>query len=400
NPHFSTSGLHATVGAYFAATGRSSDLTEADVADPKVVDYVRGVESGVVHYGDTTLTFLANMAEADQRGKGLSYISAVAIEEKSVYDYNQGNPTGDPKLAGKGPKPRVPLVAIYPKEGTLLSDSPFVTLSSASDEQKAGAADFLEFVKEPAQQKRFTDLAFRSFEGKAGSSINQGNGLLPDARPTTLNPPPTSVLAKTLAGWDTLRKRAQVLLVLDVSGSMAELTAGGKTRLELAKDSSLASLDLFAPEDLVGLWTFSTEMRGASTPYTEYVPIGQVSAVKGQLVQAIRGLSPEGGTALYATARASQRKLLSVADPDRINAVVLLTDGRNEYPRDDNLDQLVKDLDASQLENSVRVFTIAYGEQADFDVLQRISRASRAAAYDARDPSTIDNVMINVISNF
>jgi Ca-activated chloride channel family protein len=31
NPHFSTSGLNATVGAYFAATGRSGDLTEADL---------------------------------------------------------------------------------------------------------------------------------------------------------------------------------------------------------------------------------------------------------------------------------------------------------------------------------------------------------------------------------
>jgi Ca-activated chloride channel family protein len=122
--------------------------------------------------------------------------------------------------------------------------------------------------------------------------------------------------------------------------------------------------------------------------------------VRGQLAEAIRALSPEGGTALYATTRAAQRKLLSVADPGRINAVVLLTDGRNEYPRDDSLDQLVKDLDASQLENSVRVFTIAYGEQADFEVLQKISRASRAAAYDARDASTIDNVLTNVISNF
>ena len=102
NPHFSTSGLNATVGAYFAATGRSGDLTETDLADPKVLDFVKGVESGVVHYGDTTLTFLSNLAAADARGQGMNYISAVAVEEKSIYDYNTGNPTGDPKLAGKG----------------------------------------------------------------------------------------------------------------------------------------------------------------------------------------------------------------------------------------------------------------------------------------------------------
>ncbi|MBG6138108.1 substrate-binding domain-containing protein [Longispora fulva] len=400
NPHFSTSGLQATIGVYFAATGLSSDLSEAQVTDPKVLDYVSKVESGVVHYGDTSLTFLANMAEADKQGRGLAYISAVAIEEKSVFDYNQGNPTGDPKLVGKGTKPRVPLVAIYPKEGTLLSDSPFVTLTTASEEQKAGAADFLAFVKEPAQQKRFTDLAFRSSEGKAGSVISQDNGMLPQAKVGLLTPPSPQVLARMVSGWDALRKRAQVLLVLDVSGSMAETAAGGKSRLELAKDSALKSLELFSPDDTVGLWTFSTERGTATTPYTERVPIGKVSDVKAQLQEQIRALSPEGGTALYATARAAQKKLLSVADPRRINAVVLLTDGKNEYPKDDNLPQLVTDLDASKMEESVRVFTIAFGEQADLSALQSISRASRAAAYDARDAATIDKVMVNVISNF
>ncbi|MDP9239477.1 MAG: substrate-binding domain-containing protein, partial [Actinomycetota bacterium] len=112
NPNFSTSGLNATIGTYFAATGRSSDLSVADVADPKVVAYVKGVESSVVHYGDTTLTFLANLQAADKAGQGLTYISAVTIEEKSVWDYNQGNPSGDPKTLGKAPKPRTPLVAI------------------------------------------------------------------------------------------------------------------------------------------------------------------------------------------------------------------------------------------------------------------------------------------------
>ena len=400
NPHFSTSGLNATVGAYFAATGRSGDLTEADLSDPKVLQYVKTVESGVVHYGDTTLTFLSNLAEADRDNQGMSYISAVTVEEKSVYDYNQGNPTGDPALAGKGAKPHVPLVAVYPKEGTLLSDHPYVVFDNASDEQKAAAADFLAYLQAEPQQKRFTDLAFRGFEGKAGAGLSKSNGLLPDKKFTTLDPPSPAVLAKALTTWDAQRKRARVLLVLDVSGSMAELTKGGKSKLELAKQAAVQSLDVFAPDDEVGLWTFSTEAPGASTPYTEQVPVGAVSGNRDRIKQVIGGLAPAGGTALYATARAAQRKLLDSADPSRINAVVLLTDGKNEYTRDNDLDALLKDLDASSLETSVRVFTIAYGEKADLGVLQNMSKASRAAAYDASDPTTIDKVLINVISNF
>jgi Ca-activated chloride channel family protein len=357
------------------------------------------VESGVVHYGDTTLTFLSNLADADAHGRGMTYISAVAVEEKSVYDYNQGNPTGDPKLFGKGRKPQVPLVAVYPKEGTLVSDSPYVVLTTASDEQRAAAADFLAYVQAPAQQKRFMDLAFRSFEGKPGGVVTAANGLLPDAKFTVLDPPASAVLAKALTTWDVQRKRARVLLVLDVSGSMAEATAGGRSKLELAKQAALKALELFAADDEVGLWTFSTELRGAPTPYTEQVPIGAVSGNKARMRQVISALHAEGGTALYASTRAAQQKLLASAAADRINAVVVLTDGRNEY-RDNDLDGLLRDLDANNLENSVRVFTIAYGDRADLDVLKRISAASQAAAYDARNPATIDNVLVNVISNF
>lgn len=401
NPHYSTSGLNATIGAYFAATGLSNDLTLKDVTNPKVTAFVKGVESGVVHYGDTTLTFLSNLADADARGQGLAYVSAVTVEEKSVYDYNQGNPTGDPKLLGKGAKPRVPLVAVYPREGTLLSDNPYVVLTTASEEQKAAAADFLAFLQAPEQQKRFTDAAFRSFDGKAGAAINTANGLLPNAKLALISPPASQIVAKVLSGWDAQRKRARVLLVLDTSGSMQEQASGGQTKLELAKAAAVQAVGMFATDDQVGLWTFSTPLDGQTTPWREIVPVGAVSGNGTRLREAITGLSPGGGTALYASTRAAEKAMAATLDADRINAVVVLTDGRNEYPPDNDVDALLRDIDASSLEvGSVRVFTIAYGDKADLDTLKRIATASRAAAYDARDPASIDKVLVAVLSNF
>ena len=38
------------------------------------------VEKSIVHYGDTTLTFLTNLQAADDAGRGLTYVSAVAVE--------------------------------------------------------------------------------------------------------------------------------------------------------------------------------------------------------------------------------------------------------------------------------------------------------------------------------
>ena len=101
NPYYSTSGLNATIASYYAATGLSSDLTVKDLRNPKTQDFVRSLESSVVHYGDTTLTFLSNMAREAERGQGLTYVSAVTVEEKSVLDYNLGNPTGNPATLGQ-----------------------------------------------------------------------------------------------------------------------------------------------------------------------------------------------------------------------------------------------------------------------------------------------------------
>ena len=63
------------------------------------------MESAVVHYGDITLTFLCNLDRADERGTAMSYVSAIAVEENSVTNYNDGNCDGvsgwEPRLGGR-----------------------------------------------------------------------------------------------------------------------------------------------------------------------------------------------------------------------------------------------------------------------------------------------------------
>ena len=402
NPNFSTSGLNATVGTYFAATGLSSDLQAGDLKAKKTVDYVRGVEGAVVHYGDTTLTFLANLQKADDVGQGLTYVSAVTVEEKSVWDYNQGNPTGDPATLGAHAKPRIPLVSIYPKEGTLFSDNPFVTLKAdwVDAPKQAVAADFLAFVRGAGPQGRFADAAFRSFDGTAGPRITQADGMLPAEPRAVLTPPSPPVLAAVQDSWEQTRKRAKVLLVLDVSGSMGELVGSqGASRLDLAKRAAAASVDLLAPDDQVSLWIFST-LQDGDRPYRELVPFGpagrQAAVVKAQIAD----LTANGGTGLYATVRAASASLSKGFDAARINAVVVLTDGKNEFPGDSNLDSLVTALSNEDADRTVRVFPIAYGDDADLGELRTIAAAARAAAYDASDPSSLDRVLTAVLSNF
>jgi Ca-activated chloride channel family protein len=178
----------------------------------------------------------------------------------------------------------------------------------------------------------------------------------------------------------------------------------GNTKLDLAKTAAINALEQLKPEDDVALRIFSTDI--SATPPTDYVDLVQFGPIGQQreaIATRIRQLVPTSGTPLYTVTGASFNDVRAGYDPARINAVVILSDGRNEDPNNNDLDGLLATLRAGsegQSARPVRVFPIAYGEDADLNVLRRIAEATNAAAYDASDPATINNVLTAVISNF
>ena len=376
DPTVSTSGLHALVGTYYAATGLSADLTVEDVRKPEIAAFVKGIEASVEHYGSTAAVFLANLKTAADNGSALGYVSAIAVEEKQIFDYDQA-------------KPDVPLVAIYPREGTLVADHPYVVLRApwVDDAKRRAAALFLGYLEHPDRQARLQELGFRDHEGRAGARLASDPSFRPQGPAGNLIAPPSSeALAAVQASWKDVRKRARVLMVLDVSGSM------NGAKLELMKRASIDALDLFADDDDVGVWTFSSA-------HQEIAPVEPLGAQKAVLRARLSGLAAGGGTALYTTTLDAVRALATIADPHRINAVLLLTDGQNSDANND-LDGLLRRLDPDTRENGIRVFTIGYGGDADKKVLQRIAEATRAASYDASDQSSIGRIFKEVVSNF
>ncbi len=77
-----------------------------------------------------------------------------------MIDYNTGNPDGVLQEGEEPRPPRVPLVAIYPEEGTLYSDNPLFVLDAewVDDDEAAGAQKFIDFVGEPANQEKILAL--------------------------------------------------------------------------------------------------------------------------------------------------------------------------------------------------------------------------------------------------
>jgi Ca-activated chloride channel family protein len=401
NPNFSTSGLAATAATYYAATGKTTGLTASDLADPDVLDFVRGVEAATVHYGDTTLTFLDNMYRADQEGRGLTYASAVAVEEVSIIAYNRGDPadTGTP-----GPAPRVPLVAIYPEEGTLYSDNPAYILDApwVSEVAREAAVAFRSFVIDnPENQQQVLEFGFRPGNPAVaiGDPINSANGLNPNKPETELAVPEPAVLTALLDSWEENRKTARVIMLFDVSGSMADLAGGGDTKLALAKQAVLSGLDHFKSDDEIGLWIFSTNLDG-DNDYIEVIAPAPLGDIRPQLEESIAGLVADGGTGLYDSTRAAVQAVRDGFDPAKINAVLLLTDGMcDDNPPGCELDPLLGFLGSNE-RDVVRVFPVAYGEDASVEELTAIAEASAARLYQATNPLTIEQVFQQVISNF
>jgi Ca-activated chloride channel family protein len=412
NPNFSTSGLSALIAQAYAANGKTTGLSIEDLDKQSTQDFARSVEAGVVHYGDTTLTFLNNWFRADQRGNPFGYVSAVAAEEKSIIDYNTGDPDGI-RQEGEEPRPpRIPLVAIYPEEGTLYSDNPLFILDAewVDDDQAAGAELFIDFVQEPDNQRKVLEFGFRpgNPDVQIGAPIDRDHGVDADQPQTLLDVPSPAVLARLLDDWQDQRKPARVLLLIDVSGSMGDVAdpETGATKLDLAKQATINALQDFNDDDEVGLRVFTTDLADGQDVLTLVEP-GRVGDVREQLRTRIRDLVPLNGTPLYRATQSAYEDQLASYDPTRINAVVLLSDGVNDDGEPDNdrdeLQQLLQVLSAEsegQQGQAVRVFPISYGEGADLATLRRIAEASQAAVYDSSDPRSITKVFVAVVSNF
>jgi len=374
NPDFSTSGLSAVVAEYYAATGKKEGLQSKDIAGAR--KQVRDIERSIVHYGDTTL-FIADQ----MRKRGLGYASAVAMEEATLVDFNQ-NRNGQPKL-----------VAIYPSEGTFFSDNPYITLNApwVTPAQKAGADAFGKYLAANIDASKAARYGFRAADLKAKpqAPLTAANGVDPSQPKRVLGLPEPRVLAALKKAWRADRKPANVLLVLDTSGSMTQ-----EKRLQNAKQGLQAFLEEVAPQDNVGLTIFSDRIQ----PLVEIAP---ARTNRSKLRDTVSNLIADGGTAIYDATSEGAAQVSKLADTSRINAVVLLTDGE-DTDSSKSADQVVRELEAQgDSAKRVRVFTIAYsaGAEGAAENLERIAAASGGKAYVGKT-SDIESVYRSISSFF
>jgi Ca-activated chloride channel family protein len=114
----------------------------------------------------------------------------------------------------------------------------------------------------------------------------------------------------------------------------------------------------------------------------------------------VSGIIENGGTSLYDAVSAAHDALEANGDPKHIRAIVVLSDGQ-DHDSAMGLDELLSKLGSTGEEsgNAIKVFTIAFGSDADQSVLKQIADISGGKQY-AADPSSITKIYADIATFF
>jgi Ca-activated chloride channel family protein len=361
------SGLLATLAEFYAGAGVQRGLTAELAQNPKTLDFVSAVEKTVRYYGEGELPVIQRAAQ-----EGPKYLDAFVTPEQLVVAFNTG-------VFGKPP---AKLVALYPAEGTLWADHPLALLETPSltANQRHTFQAFREYLASADAQKEILRAGYRPADLSlalvgADSPLTAANGVDPTQPQTTLQLPPPDVVSVVQNAWAATKRRTNVILVVDTSGSMK----GDKlANVQTALRTFISQIP--SDQEKLGLVEFNSSV-------TNIIELDTLAKNRAALNREVDGLQANGNTAFLDGVRTAYRRLQQVGDPDRINAIVAMTDGRENASRV-TLQQLTDEVRAGNQKVPVIIFSVAYGSDADIKFLETLSNAS-GGQVRAGTPETI-----------
>ncbi|MCB0191020.1 MAG: extracellular solute-binding protein [Anaerolineae bacterium] len=400
DPFISSTALSTLIAEFYASARQNSDdpnfrrLTLEQVNDPDVQQGVRNIEELIRHYSSRTTEFKEYIAQ------GPSYLDFVALEENDLIFINQGKTSYQPPET---------LVALYPKEGTFWHEHPYAIPEAdwVTDEQRAAAKVFTEYVRGEEVQRKVLESGFRPVNPgvPVDYPISSELGVDPNQPSTVLEVPDPEVVAQVQSSWQFVKKQADVLLVMDTSGSMQ----GDK--IEQAKTAAAAFLDGMPAQNRVGLVIFDSQPRVYDFNTSSFIYIDPNSMESVEALVSFEGgqnnirdqvtaLEVGGDTSLYDAIEQSIKLLTASRDTedDRIQSIVVLSDGQDTSSLS-SLQEVVEVINTSKEDrNPVIVIPVAYGGDADINALNNIARSS-ATRVQSGDPENIQQVL-EIISSY
>jgi Ca-activated chloride channel family protein len=352
------SGLLATLAEFYAGAGLTRGLTPEAATDLQTLEYVRAVESTVRFYGEGEEVIVERLA-----AEGRGFLDAFVAQERVVIAWNQSQ---------QGER----LVAIYPAEGTLWADHPLALLelggpgeapsTAVTDNQRRTFQAFAQFLISTDVQRQLLAAGYRSADlsialDELGSPFADTDAVDWRQPRTTLQIPPATVVEVVQNVWWYTKRPTNVYLVVDTSGSM------GGAKLERTKEALQAFVSqIRGDRDQVGLIEFGTDVK-------QFQPLWPVDdRSRRDLSVRIDRMEADGETALIDAVWEAYDDLQRSGGTEAINAIVVMTDGR-ENASDYSASDLQRRFEQERAVTVV-VFTIAFGSDADENLLQQVAR--------------------------
>ncbi|HEV2784030.1 MAG TPA: substrate-binding and VWA domain-containing protein [Actinophytocola sp.] len=293
------------------------------------------------------------------------------------------------------------LVAVYADPAVPSLDYPYVVMPESSDAKRTAAKRFLERLLNQETSEALADAGFRTPDGRALRDRSQDKRTSSDPM-TPVQQPEGEQVEQVLNAWAAVNLSGRLLVLLDVSGSMNEPVPGtGLNRMDVTVQAASQGMGLFKPTTKLGMWLFSTKLDG-DKDYSVLLPVRTVSEqlAAGALdkLRAVKA-KPNGGTGMYDSVLAAYQDGRQNWEPGRINAVVVMTDGKNEDPDGISLDTLLAELGKLQdPRRPLRIIGIGIGPDIDPGELKRISEATGGQAFTTPDPTKIRDVFYAALS--
>ncbi|MEU8245960.1 substrate-binding and VWA domain-containing protein [Nonomuraea sp. NPDC048916] len=316
--------------------------------------------------------------------KSGSRVPVGVTTEQTVYSHNTK-------------KPDAQVVPLYPAEGTLSLDYPIMIVAKDPGVRKAASAFQQELATESAR-KVLRGQGFRTPDGKAGDTLSKEKGFNP-ATPEALPAPDAKTVASMAQTWSRLNLGTRMLSLIDVSGTMALPVPGtNMTRMQAISKIASEGLGLFPADSEIGQWAFSTHLNGQGKDWIENVSVGPLSETvdgvlrKETMVRKLATLQPKatGDTGLNDTIKAAYTEMTKTYAEDKINTIVILTDGAGNDDPDGGVSdaQILSFLKKTyNPKRPVSILLIAFGPDAPKGKqrMDALARATGGEAYIAKD---------------
>lgn len=347
HPGLSATGTSTLLAIVQAAEGQAESVDASAIQEPVVQASVGAFEAAVSWFSSTT-----NDLGQSMRERGASFLGAAVMYESTVVTYGEGDPA---------------IVPIYPFEGTFVATHPACLNRTVDAQAQEAATIFRSYLLGEEAQRMAVENGLRPVNEAVdvGSPLDEAHGVDLSQPEILFESPDVASVYAVQELWQSARKDVNLVMLIDTSGSMHG------SKLSSAQEAAIQFVRQMGEDDYITLIAFSTSPQ-------ILIQHAQVGPQREEIIQRLEHLIADGDTTLYDAIGEGAAVIDETTSSQTANAMVVLTDGLDTNSSRYTFNQNLIELAAA---NDTTVFTIAYGTDADEDLLAELALRANGNFY-------------------